>query len=244
MKFFNDLIDEINDFTAQIKTSAEVKEFQCEAHVKWPAAGSGEIIMRSETAFELGHPTEESCSFFLWTNDPERIRDGRILLAGPDICDAKKETLPFGKVVIVGGNDFDEKNCYDRFHEMDILRHDVSLKGYMMRAVSQHMREWSRISKEALEHNFSFSILGSALIHTLKELDYVDTAEIIYITSSASDVRCLKSTGNRMITYMNTVKKVMTDADLECTSCEYLAVCEEVEELREIHKETVKLTES
>ena len=60
-------------------------------------------------------------------------------------------------MVIVGGSDFDEDNTYDRYREMELLRYDIHLKGYMMRGVSQQQREWSRVSKEAINNGFSFT---------------------------------------------------------------------------------------
>ncbi len=236
MEFLTDMIDEVHDFFGGLKNFGEFSEFVCDAPARWPAARQGDIIMKTETAIELGHPSEESCSFFLWTNDLERIKDCRISLAGPDLGNTNRDRLPFAKVVMIGGHGFDEKTSYDRFHEMDSLRYDVALKGYMMRSVSQYMREWSRISKEALKNNFSISFMGSALIHKLKELDYVDKVELVYVTSSTADVRRLKTTGDRVTDYISTLRKVMTDSELDCTCCEFQNICEEVEELRDIHK--------
>jgi CO dehydrogenase/acetyl-CoA synthase beta subunit len=76
------------------------------------------------------------------------------------------------------------ENIYDRYREMDHLRYDISLKGYMMRAVSQYMREWSRISKEAINKGFSLFTLGGALIDKYRKLNYIDAVEIIFVTSS------------------------------------------------------------
>ncbi|MEZ4578964.1 MAG: hypothetical protein R2875_13445 [Desulfobacterales bacterium] len=48
------------------------------------------------------------------------------------------------------GTDFNADNSYDRYREMELLRYDIHLKGYMMRGVSQYQREWSRVSHEAM----------------------------------------------------------------------------------------------
>jgi CO dehydrogenase/acetyl-CoA synthase beta subunit len=171
------------------------------------------------------------------------VKDDLISLCGPDICETKSERLSFGKVVLVSGRGFNEENCYGRFHEMDLLRYDISFKGYMMRAVSQYMREWSRVSGEAVENGFSFSLLGSGLIQQLKTLDYVDAVEVFFVTSSAEDVRELTKTGDRLMQYLSAMSKMTSDHDFECSSCEFQAVCDEAEELREMHK-TLKDRES
>jgi len=145
-------------------------------------------------------------------------------------------SLPFGKIVLIGGNGFNEENCYDRFREMDLSRYDISLKGYMMRAVSQYMREWSRVSCEAVKNGFSFSILGSALSQKLKELNYVDAVEILIVTSSAEDVRELKKTGDRFLQYINAMTKMAEEMDFQCESCEFQEICDEAEELRDMRR--------
>jgi hypothetical protein len=59
------------------------------------------------------------------------------------------QSLPFGKVVLLKLQGMDENNCYERHRQIDMARYDLNLKGYMMRAASQYMREWSRVSREA-----------------------------------------------------------------------------------------------
>ena len=73
---------------------------------------------------------------------------------------ASGKSLPFGKVVLLGVEGFTEDNAYDRHKELDFLRYDLDLKGFMMRAVSQYMREWCRISREALSQGFSALLPG------------------------------------------------------------------------------------
>ena len=123
---------------------------------------------------------------------------------------------------------------------MDFLRYDLSLKGYMMRAVSQYMREWSRVSKEAVENGFSFQILGSALLQNLKALDYVSEAEVVFVTSSPEDVRELKKPADRFMKYINAMTKMTEEMDFDCESCEYQDVCNEAEELQGMRKSLMK----
>ena len=110
----------------------------------------------------------------------------------------------------------------------------------MMRAVSQYMREWSRVSGEAVENGFSFSILGSALSKKLKEFNYIDSVEILFVTSSAEDVRELKKTGDRFLQYINAMTKMTEEMEFECESCEFQTICDEAEELRNMRRSLIK----
>ena len=52
----------------------------------------------------------------------------------------------------------------NRYREMELAKYDVSLAGYMMRAVSQYQREWSRISRQAVAAGFSLTAGAEAAI--------------------------------------------------------------------------------
>jgi CO dehydrogenase/acetyl-CoA synthase beta subunit len=119
---------------------------------------------------------------------------------------------------------------------MELTRFDLSLKGYMLRATSQYMREWSRISLEAVKHGFSLSILGSALITALKEHPYVQAAEVMFITQSNVDVNALRDTGhttNRLILAMN---KMINEMEADCGSCDYQDVCSDASDMQALKK--------
>jgi CO dehydrogenase/acetyl-CoA synthase beta subunit len=239
MRLFNPIIEEIKKFIAARIQNGNVLEYKVLNEISWPKAGLTDIVFKSETGIELGNPKDESVSFLAWTGDQSLVRDGLISLVGPDIREMEPGSLPFGKIVLIGGNGFNEENCYDRFREMDLSRYELSLKGYMMRAVSQYMREWSRVSCEAVKNGFSFSILGSALSQKLKELNYVDAVEILIVTSSAEDVRELKKTGDRFLQYINAMTKMAEEMDFECESCEFQEVCDEAEELRDMRQSLI-----
>jgi hypothetical protein len=103
-------------------------------------------------------------------------------------------------------------------------------------AVTQYMREWSRISREAVENRFSLPLLGSAMIRQLKAFDYVKSVEIMFVTSSNPDVLELKQTGDRFIRIINAMTRMAEDHDFDCETCEFQPVCNEAEELRRMHK--------
>jgi CO dehydrogenase/acetyl-CoA synthase beta subunit len=236
MQLFHDIIQEVRTFMQKPRTPHPLRELQSGSEFPWPEAGPRDIILQSDTGVELGNPKDESISFLAWTNELSLVRDGMISILGPDVGETNAGRLPFGRVVLIGGTGFDEENCYTRFREMDLSRYDISLKGYMMRAVSQYMREWSRISREAVDNHFSLTLLGNALIQKLKTFDYIDSVEILFVTSSNNDVCELKATGDRFIQYINAMTKMVENHDFECESCEFQAVCDEADELRQMHK--------
>ena len=100
---------------------------------------------------ELGSPEKESVSCLLWTENLSSDRGRQDHPCGPRLPESASErACPSARWSWLGVEGFDEDNAYDRHKDLDFLRYDLDLKGFMMRAVSQYMREWCRISSDAL----------------------------------------------------------------------------------------------
>lgn len=229
MELFTNTIEALRAFT----DTAERKRTWLEnPHDHWPTGGGRNIVLKEDMGLELGSPEKESVSCLLWTENLSGIADGRITLIGPDFPESEGKSLAFGKVVLVGVEGFTEDNAYDRHKELDFLRYDLDLKGFMMRAVSQYMREWCRIGKEAILQGFSARVLGSALMTLFKDKPYVKAVEVIFFTSGTDDVTRLReitAPAEKIIAAMN---KMASEMDFECGSCDYQDVCDEAEGLK------------
>jgi len=236
MQLYDAVIDEIKIIQDRQAAEGKLKDLVFCENNAWPDAGRRNLVLQSDTAIELGNPTTESVSLALWTETVGRVNDNRITLVGPDISATTKSQLPFGKIVLIEGSGFDEENAYDRYREIDLVRFDLSLKGYMMRATSQYMREWSRISKESVKNGFSFSILASTLISELKKIDYVKSVEVIFLTSTVQDVARFKPMAQKVDSINKALSKMMAEMSFDCADCEYEEVCDEVSALRNMRK--------
>lgn len=202
----------------------------------WPAGEKGNIVLASDTGVELGNPRSESASFMVWTEKAGVVRDGAVHVIGPDIPESGGKSLPFGKAVILGVKGMDEENCYERHRALELVRYDLNLKGYMMRAVSQYLREWSRVSREAVDKGFSFATLAGALVAMYRKVDFVEAVEFVFVTSSAADVRSLGETGGRVERLIGAMNKMAQEMSFDCGTCDFTDVCTEVEDLRNMRK--------
>jgi len=234
MKLLEKYIDEIRDYIEQKKSSNARRIFRADHLGSWPKSDKSGIVLLPDLSVELGNPDDASVSFQTWTEDASLVNDGDITLIGADICEASTPNLPFGKIVIAQVEDFDENNAADRTREMFLSKFDLSLSGFMLKSASNYMAEWCRISKDAVSNHFSFKILGSSLINELKNLDYVKSVEIIFITSSNNDVNELFDIGNRSLRTLNAMAKMVNEMSYDCGECEYSDICNEADELREI----------
>lgn len=237
MELFTDTIKSVRSFVAQ---SSPINYWKADASCSWPAGGSRNIVLKDDTGLELGSPEKDSVSCLLWTQDQSLVEDGRIALIGRDFAQCTGESLPFGKVVIACVHGFNEDNAYERHKDMDFLRYDLDLKGFMLRAVSQFMREWCRISKEAIRNGFSARILGSALIKLFRSQSFVKSVEIIYLTSSTSDIGSLKQITTPAEMIIAAMNKMAGEMDFECDSCDYRTVCDDATQLKSMRDSLMK----
>ncbi len=231
MDLFENTFDVMKDYAE--KRSAAAAIFSADAN-DWPSGAGRNVVLSDDMAVELGSPQTASTSVLLWTENPGRVRDGRITLIGPDIGTSADRSLPFGKVVLVCVSGFNEDNIYERYKEMEAVRYAMDLKGYMMRAASQYQREWSRISREALQNGFSFTVLGGALRNGYLKKDYIHAVEFLFVTSDIADVNELGDITRKVSRTINAMDKMFSEMKSDCDECEYNDVCDEVSDLKKM----------
>jgi len=240
VKLFEDIITDLRSWIEDMKASSTDFTEGAAAHVTWPAGERGNIVLQNDTAVELGNPRDESASFLVWTDNGDLVRDGMFTCIGPEISSYSSNRLPLGKTVILAVTGFTEDNCYERYREIELIRYDLNLRGYMLRAVSQHMREWSRISRQAMEDGFSLEVLASILMERYRRLDYVSAVEILFVTSSPENVRSLRNMGERAMRLIGAMNKMAHELSFDCGTCDYTDVCAEVEGLRSMRNSVKK----
>ncbi|MFZ5569751.1 MAG: hypothetical protein ACOZF0_05075 [Thermodesulfobacteriota bacterium] len=241
MELFETQFQAIRDFLAAGGRSEAMKTLGAQP-VSWPAGLGRNLILSRDTAVELGNPREASTSFILWTGHRDKVMDGRIRLLGPDLPASRGRSLPFGKVVLIHGDGFTPDNTYPRYREMEGLRYQLDLRGYMLRAVSQYQREWSRVSWGALETGFSFSVLGRAIIDQYRAIDYVGAVEILFVTDAPETVRALQAIGDQAGRVVGALNRMSVEMSFDCDSCEYVDVCGDVAALRAMRRNPAERT--
>lgn len=236
MNLFDEIICTLRLLEREISKAQGRLRYTADSVGPWPAGGGRTIVMKTDTARELGPPHTASASLLLWTEDPALVNNGVIHILGPDLIQMPEGAVPFGRAVVLCVRGMEHGNCHERHREMERARFRVDLDGYMMRAVSQRGREWSRISADALARGFSLAHLGAALARACAELEYVTAVEVLFITSGEEDVRRLGALGERASMVVGGMNKMYLDDALNCASCAYGDVCGAVEGLREMRK--------
>ncbi len=195
------------------------------------------LILKEDTAVELGGPATAGTTFLIWTDEFSLVSDGRIALIGPDITETTEALLPFSQVVLVAGSSLN--NDLQPRLERD-LRDAESVPGYAVRSTGG--RIWSRVSRQARDQGFSFQRLGSTILSQLHQKQAaVTAAEIIFVTSSLEDVQSLEMIGAQVRKLSHDLRrqrlKQVSGDVYECqtgVSCDVCADAEVCTEIRQI----------
>jgi len=205
-----------------------------------PRADSTQVILSEDTGLELGNPGMASRSLLLWDSAQDLSHD-RITLVGPDFPETSSPSLPFAQVLIVGGDFSDEYDCY---RDLRDATYNLKLRGFMTRVFPGRQSIWCRVGKEALAGGFSAQVLGSSLIQALKQLTFVRNVEVLMVTSSKEDVDELGGPADKVLDIVEALIKMYEEMNFDCDECEYVDVCDEVVELRQIREKLKKERES
>lgn len=200
------------------------------------------LILKEDTAVELGGPATEGAAFMLWTDDVSLVSDGRVTLIGPDVTETVQTALPFGQVTLAAGSSLN-KELQPKL-ERD-LRDAEAVPGYAVRSTGG--RIWCRVSREARDHGFSLHRLGSTILSQLHHRQsMVAAAEIFFVTSSVEDVQALERIGAqvRKLTHdlrRERLKQVSEDvyecrSGVSCDDCADQEVCTDIRQIVAIRK--------
>ncbi len=234
MQLLEESIRELRAYVDERRARGALRELlACDA-AAWPEGRRGNVVLRADTAVELGSPEQESVALLVWTEALPLVRDGVLTLVGPEVGESAGRSLPFGKVAILGVTGFDEDTWQERQRELDLRRYELNLWGYMMRAASGHGREWGRVSREAVEKGFSLHTLGGALVRSYRSLPYVASAEMLFVTSSRADVRALEAIARGAARRIGARYKMATEVSRACDACGFSDVCSEADALRAV----------
>ncbi len=205
----------------------------------WPDAGSHQMILRGDMAYELGGSTPSLYALggTALTENAEFVPGDSIKLIGPDLNAVKADTS-YARLTIALVNSLrtDNKDAlYNSVKRIENVRYHVHPEGFMTRVSSVYGRESIRVSKDAIAKGISFAHVGNLMLNLLHKNPDVKAAAVIFITDPNFDFAALeqsvKKTAGITAAIDHIFKNVMTD----CKTCSLQKVCDEVEGLREMH---------
>lgn len=217
----------------------EGKRLAIEGECSWPDAGDRNMVLKSDMAYELGGGNLPALSGtgFVTT---DTLKEDELILYGPDLQEIRGDG-PYARIVVAQLDkdmiDRDNKAnaLYNLLRDIEYERYRISPEGYMMRISVSGNREPVRISKAALEKGISFADAGSSLIGAYKKHTEVSFVKMIYITEPEFPYDLLAKNVDQMAKITDALDYIFKNIKMDCSTCALKPVCDEVDELREMH---------
>lgn len=199
----------------------------------WPVTESSELIMKRDSAFELGGSGCPSVNYTLVTTDPAFEGD-EVMTVGPELSRLKADTA-FARIVILKTDEISEDDeGHDMIRAMEFVRYHVFPKGYMVRVSSTSFEEQVRIGKDALKQGLSLARVGKSYIDRYRAVKGVKAVKILFVTDRAL-VERLKPNAKKADDITRTLSHILDGLPTDCGHCSLKAVCDEVEGMKEMH---------
>lgn len=204
---------------------------------------SSTLILKENTAVELGGPLTASSRFMLWTANASLVAHRKITLLGSDLIEIRRGILPFGQVIMVAGSSLNGQNRLEVEKALSVAE---QIPGYMVRSTGGKI--WSRISLEAVDNGFSLRMLGNSIVANLSAAlsDILTAVELLFVTSSVEDVHELERVGAQVRKLDHDLRRqrltktgeseYQCEAEISCEVCPDNVVCNEIRQILTIRK--------
>jgi len=201
----------------------------------WPMGSLNELILKKDSKFELGGSYKPAVNYQCVTTLESFVKKDEILLYGKDLSEINGD-VSFARLAFLQINNLeDDDTAYKAIKELEFIKYNMNLDGYMMRASTMDKREQVRIAKTAINSGISFENVGNAFINKYKENPLVKAVKVIFITSDMPIFKQLTSNAEKVDKITLTLNHVLSNMNLDCHSCNLKSICDEVEGMRELH---------
>ncbi|MFI3229605.1 MAG: hypothetical protein R3Y23_05525 [Bacillota bacterium] len=238
MKLFDDIITKVEDLLAD----KNGKSYEFSQKKLAISTKKNELVLGSESAYELGSAQNSCVNFVAVTMDETLVPRDEVVVYGKDLQDIKGD-CNFARITIVRTDDIyahGEQHAYNIFKDIELSKFNVSIDGYMMRSSGFSGREQVRVSKKIIKKGIDFCGVGNRFINQYKQNKHVACVKIIFITLDECDYDALEVISIDSNKRMKALNHMLADLKMDCKSCEWKPVCDEVDGMKEAHVAMLK----
>jgi len=203
----------------------------------WQDAGKAMMILQSDMAYELGGHNLPAVGNTLVTTNINFVPQDEILLIGKDLSEITCDS-PYARIAIVRVSEDcigTGNKLYNTIQNIGFFRYHIYPLGFMLRVSSSNDRESVRVATSALKKGLNFTAIGNSMQKALHLHKEVEAVKIIFITDPKVNYAKLQDFLKRTKQITATIDHMLKDVNMDCTSCGLQEICNEVEELREMH---------
>lgn len=206
----------------------------------WNTGKKSELILKKDSAFELGGSYKSAVNYQCVTTSTKLIENDEILLYGEDLIEIKND-VPFARLAFLQINNLEgDEIAYKAIKQLEFIKYNMNLEGYMMRASTMDRREQVRVAKSAVADGISFKNIGNSFINSYKQNPLVKAVRIVFITSDMPIFKQLMDNARKIDEITLTLNHVLNNMNFNCSSCNLKPICDEVEGMRELHFKSAK----
>ncbi len=206
-----------------------------EKNSAWQEESEQKILLRKDTAYELGKGNLPACSGTAFTSD-ESIQD-EILLCGPDLQQLQSDS-PYARFTILRVDDSkwtDNETAYRAMTKIGYTRYHVHPRGFFMRISTASDREPVRVGRAELTQGLSFAGVGGTFLDAYHQHQDVLGVRIIFITQPDFPYEKLADMFAKMEQITESLNEIFHNVVMDCHSCRLKPVCDQVEGMRKLH---------
>lgn len=227
----------VRDMAAQVRSLP----FSLDADV-WRDDGKNGIVLKPDMQCELGGGNLAAVGSQVITTDKGLVSEDELLLAGPELSEIEG-SWPYARIAWILLDEeavVREQELYEMVRAIEYVRYGVNPHGYMQRISLTGHREPVRVSRQAVGEGLDFSKAGSLYLQAFHRNPYVKAVKMIFFTARDTDFELLKREAERAELITKALDHVLKDFRMDCASCSLREICDEVEELKELHFQNIK----
>lgn len=234
MKLYDEVIKQIEE---QLK-ERPVKQLNIlDLKRQWPEADNGNVILRSEMAYELGGKDKAALSTLLMTTNKALANEDQILLYGPDLNEINQDSA-YARITIVRVKDksLGEGNrLYNEIRKIEYVKYQINPEGYMTRISASNKSEPVRVGKEALKEGLNFAAVGEIMLRAYHQNPNIEAVKLIFITESDFAYEQLEKVILKGEQITLSIDHILKNLVMDCNTCHIKKICDEVEGMKALH---------
>ena len=242
MKLYDDLISE----ALGLLTPLGLTELPVGANLAAREGDPNELILKRDTAFELGEGSYPSVSITAVTQSEALIPKDSVVLCGADL-DHIKSDCAYARVTLLRTDDILEKGeqaAYARIKRLETQKFRIGAEGYMMRPSAMTNREQVRVSSRAVKSGLRFQGVGNLLVQAYHRDPHVRAVQVIFVTAPQAPYRALDALADQIAVRTKMLDHALADVSMNCRACEWKPVCDAVEGMKELHQQRMNKEET
>ncbi len=242
MKLYDDLIFE----ALGLLTPLGLTELPVGENLAAREGDPNELILKRDTAFELGEGSYPSVSITAVTQSETLVPKDSVVLCGAD-RDHIKSDCAYARVTLLRTDDILEKGeqaAYARIKRLETQKFRVGAEGYMMRPSAMTNREQVRVSRRAVKSGLRFQGVGNLLVQTYRRDPHVRAVQVIFVTAPQAPYRALDALADQIAVRTKMLDHALADVSMNCRACEWKPVCDAVEGMKELHQQRMNKEET